>query len=90
LDTIGEREVPGVSLFQHLMHALVQADVLMWPPSMQRSTYNSDSESMTWAAVEASVIYDMDHIQQFAKRAPQRLSVCPVMLLAATLLRFFG
>jgi hypothetical protein len=45
----------------------VQADVLMWPPSSQRNTFNENPRSLRWHMVESSAIYDIDHIQKFAK-----------------------
>lgn len=52
------------------MHLVFQAEKILWPPSRERSSFNSRTEKISWDTVEASTIYDIDHIQSFAKSVP--------------------
>lgn len=38
----------------------------MWPPSRERRSYNANGNK-EWKSIEATRIYDVEHIQRFAK-----------------------
>lgn len=66
----------------HDGHVWLQADTLMWPPSRERRSYNANGNKK-WKSIEATRIYDVEHIQRFAKGTPA--SIFPCFGTAATL-----